>query len=329
MARRERGFTLLELMISTAVMAVVIGYLFQTFSRQQRTYVVVDQVTEAQQNGRVVSDLLERDGRMAGYLTPKAAAVCAHDRTTAPDTLFVSDVDVLRRIDQLRTANPDALAGNQGAPLTAAVGFVAGPNISGLTLQRDWVDVAADGADFATGRGVILVDVNDANGRVACGVIRSKVGNVLSVDFGPTSIGPIGSQASLLAVPAHVYAVTAGPPTQLQRDGLVLANDVEDLQVALFTDINANAAIDPGEFRGDGVAANYDATGVDGDTLREVRVSVVIRTREQDPNLGQGRRQTPENRALTVAETANDVANPGFRRRVHTAVVRLRNVGRG
>jgi len=35
------------------------------------------------------------------------------------------------------------------------------------------------------------------------------------------------------------------------------------------------------------------------------------------------------NLALTVAETANDAANPGFRRRVHTAVVRLRNVGRG
>ena len=55
-----------------------------------------------------------------------------------------------------------------------------------------------------------------------------------------------------MAVPAHVYWVNPnapnGPP-QLIRDGMVLANDVEDLQVALFYDVDDDGVVsglDPG-----------------------------------------------------------------------------------
>ena len=64
----------------------------------------------------------------------------------------------------------------------------------------------------------------------------------------------------------------------------------------------------------------------DNSFLTEIRVNIVVRTRNQDadvlqnPGMAQGQWQTTENR---VAPGGFD----GFRRRVHTAIVRPRNVG--
>jgi hypothetical protein len=60
--------------------------------------------------------------------------------------------------------------------------------------------------------------------------------------------------------------------------------------------------------------------------LTEIRVNVVVRTRDQDadvlqsPGMAQGQWQVTENRV-------DPGGFDGFRRRVHTAVVRPRNVG--
>ncbi len=78
--RRLAGFTLLELLIAVAVMGLVVASLLEVFTTQHRTYVVVDQVTEAQQSTRAVAHLLEHDLRMAGFMVPERAAVCGWDR---------------------------------------------------------------------------------------------------------------------------------------------------------------------------------------------------------------------------------------------------------
>ena len=72
---RRDGFTLIELMITSAILLLVMLYVTQAFTVQQKTYVVVDQVTEAQQNLRAVSDLVDRDVRLAGFMVPRQAAV--------------------------------------------------------------------------------------------------------------------------------------------------------------------------------------------------------------------------------------------------------------
>lgn len=324
--QRNHGFTLIELLVSTAILGIVVLYFMQTFTIQHRTYVTVDEVTEAQQDLRIVSDLIEHDVRMAGFLAPKAAAACGVDRKTAADTLFVANADVIRAVDSLAAVDLDKVAGDLGAPVSAAIGFTASGASKVVNLQRNWVDVAADGPDFAANAGVILVDKNDGNGRVACGVVKSIAGNAITVDFGPTSVGPTGPYSELLAVPAHVYTVgpaTAGTPSQLLRDGLLLANDVEDLQVAFLEDANNNRQPDPGEYKGDGAAADYDPAAVDGARLRELRVNIVVATRTDDPNqsYARGQGQATENRTA-----ASVPGQDGRRRRVHEAVVRLRNV---
>ncbi len=100
-SRTTRAFTLLELLLSMVILSGLIFVMTSAFQVQQRTYVVVDQISEAQQNMRGVTDLIERDVRRAGYMVPKQAAVCGYDATTGADTLFVSHTDVLRSVFDL------------------------------------------------------------------------------------------------------------------------------------------------------------------------------------------------------------------------------------
>ena len=62
MNRRHAAFSLPEVMVSLAVLAIVSVFLMDMLAQQTRTYQVVDQVSEAQTNLRVITDLLERSG---------------------------------------------------------------------------------------------------------------------------------------------------------------------------------------------------------------------------------------------------------------------------
>jgi hypothetical protein len=100
---------------------------------------------------------------------------------------------------------------------------------------------------------------------------------------------------------------------------MLLAEGVEDLQAAFFFDLNGNNQIDAGEWQADGTGANdYVAQDTDMRDLRGVRLNLVTRTRLEDERFG-GKAQARENRAAGAAD--------GFRRRVYTSSVRLRNMG--
>jgi len=327
---RRDGFTLIELLVSVAILGIVTLVVMQAFTVQQHTYVVTDQVTESQQNMRAVADLLERDVRLAGYMVSPHAAVCGDDETTAPDRFFVSNAGAIRTVFQLEGGGED-LAGSYGAEVT---GVTSSWGLSGAaataTLQQLWVDVAADGPDFVEGGGVIFVDRRNEDGLVACGVITNIGGNTLTVDLGGTSIGPVGFNADVVAIPAHAYTVTSGTPRELRRNGALLASDVEDFQVAYFFDLNDDRVVDAGETFG-AAGTTADPYGLspasnrpDFSSLREVDLSFVVATRSDDPNeaftLGAG--QVIGNRTV-----GSLVASDGKRRRVHTARVRLRNHG--
>jgi len=279
-------------------------------------------VVEAQQNMRAVAWLMEHDLRMTGFMVPEGAAVCAIDRTNAADTLWVTDSEAIDPTNQVR------------AVLGAAVSnYATGTGPQGLTVDKVVIDNTAfydtdgDGvadADFQVNGGVILIDQDDPTLGVACGTVTAVAAGSLSVDFA-TSIPTPPVTDRVLAIPAHVYAITvdaSGTPN-LTRDGNFLAADVEDLQVAFFFDLDRDGVVDlapVNENPGSAAGAVYAANAWDNRDLREVQLSLVVRTRDADRENNEGLFQTTGNR---VALAAND----GFRRRVHISTVRLRNVG--
>lgn len=332
-SRRRAGFTLVELMISVAVMGIVVMYLMQSFTTQHRTYVVMDQVTEAQQNSRAIADLLEREVRTAGFLVPEHAAVCGVDRTNGSDTLYVSDAEALDPTNQTNA--------NLGARILLGLGGAGTQilNLNDVTLDgQSFYDTDGNGvpdSDFrcdtgtctAAGRaagGVIVVDAANPRRGTACGTIqRIPGGNSVQVNMvnALSAVPAGGNTPDLRAVPAHVYAVNAN--RELLRDNLVLASDVDDLQVAFFYDVDEDRVIDglAVEYPGSAGGLVYQPENWDGTTLREVRINFVVRTRDDDDRLSEGQFQVTENRVAGAAPA------DGFRRRVHTATVRLRNVG--
>ncbi len=337
--KRDHGFTLIELMVSVAVMGVVISYALGAFTTQNRNYVVTEEVTEAQQNGRAIAELIEREVRVAGFLVPEQAAACGVDNTNAPDVLYVSDSEAL---DPSGVKTPDlgarVIGGappGAGGTVTLTIDPAKNLVLDGAAFYDFTNDGVADtdfrcdtgncGAPGSVGGGVILIDAANPTRGTACGrITRIASTTSLTAVFDNGLLPKVGGMNAeeLRVVPAHRYAVAPDPVTgvpQLLRDGLLLADDVDDLQVAWFFDLNGNGREDAGEYLGAQGAAVYTPQR-DQRTLREVRANVVVRTRTQDNNLIDGQFQRTENRVVAVAQD-------GFRRRVHTATIRLRNVG--
>ena len=70
MGKRQKGLSLIEMLIAMVIALMIIGGVYRTFTAQQKTYVVQEQVSEAQQSVRAVMDLIARDIRMAGFGSP-------------------------------------------------------------------------------------------------------------------------------------------------------------------------------------------------------------------------------------------------------------------
>jgi prepilin-type N-terminal cleavage/methylation domain-containing protein len=333
---RRRGFTLVELLMAAALLGVLLAGVFHAFGATNERYVVVDQVTEAQQSLRGIAEMMERDIRRSGYLVPGQAAACAHDRTDAPDRLFLSDSDALRSIDELAANAPDLLAGARGVgvvAMTSTTVQVAG----GATSPELQLDGGA-AVGFAVGSGMILTDRDDPEARVACARIVSIANDVLTVDFGPSPYATAIGAGDVVAIPAVLYEVqpaTALDPSQLLRNGLVLAHNVEDLQMVFFFDANDDALRDAASevFGSTGAAGSYPpapGAGFDMRTLRELELNVVTVTRDDAP--GSGFMDASGNATLSQGQhTANrtvGLAAPDRRlRRIHTTSIRLRNLG--
>ena len=64
---RNRGFTLVELMIAMALGGILMAAVMTTFMSQHTSYLAQDEVVEMQQNAKVALDMLTRDIRSAGY----------------------------------------------------------------------------------------------------------------------------------------------------------------------------------------------------------------------------------------------------------------------
>jgi len=255
-------------------------------------------------------------------MVPEGAAVCGVDNVGAPDLLYISDYTA---------TNPEN-----------SIGFFDGArDTGGLTQVTDPVSIALDtlviepgtpdpsydtdgdgvnDSDFRVNGGVIVVDLLDLSRGSVCGVVTAVnlVTQTISVDLKSNVFASSPGTAELTAVPALEYRVDS-VNARLYRNNLLLAEGVEDMQIAYFMDVNGNNAVDANEMRGVS-GSNYVANASNASTLRSVRLNIVARTRSEDDNFTQGSFQATENRTPIDGQD-------GFRRRVHTATVRMRNVG--
>lgn len=68
---KNKGFTLIEIMVSMVISSLVIAGVYGVYTIQQRSYTVQEQVSEMQQRIRAAVDFMSREMRMAGYDPPE------------------------------------------------------------------------------------------------------------------------------------------------------------------------------------------------------------------------------------------------------------------
>jgi prepilin-type N-terminal cleavage/methylation domain-containing protein len=318
---RNSGFTIIELMIASAILAIVMVFTMQIFTVNNRTYIKIDSVVDTQQSVRAVASILERDLRHAGMMVPEGAAVCGVDNDGAPDLLYISDYTA---------TNPDnAIGFFDGARIQGGVSDVTGNptlTLDTLVIEPGTPDPSYDtdgngvnDSDFNdNGGGVIIVDMMNLDRGSVCGTVEDVTlgTNQIEVLRKTAGLGPLTGAFALTAVPALEYRIDTA---RLYRNNLLLANGIEDLQIVYFLDMNGNNTVQGGELRGD-ENTDYLAATSNASFLRWVRLNIVARTRSQDERFTQGFFQATENRDPVLVQD-------GFRRRVHTAIVRMRNVG--
>ncbi len=76
---KNKGFTLVELLVAMAIATVILTAIFSTFKSQQDSYVLQSQLAMTQQTVRGAMQLISRDIQMAGYYTNFETSIITMD----------------------------------------------------------------------------------------------------------------------------------------------------------------------------------------------------------------------------------------------------------
>lgn len=294
--RRSAGFTLVEIIIALAIFAVVIAQAFAVFGAQHATYTGTERSIEVQEDVRLVTDAIQSELRMAGYMVPKIAGISSVDGgNAAADMICISDPS---KLDDLKV--DDATARFDKAQIAA------GPVGAGAaSVQVDTLDIDANGvADFVDTEtmGIIIADGTSSH----CARITGITGN--TIDFTPDTPAGFLANTSGRVTPAIIYDVSG---TDLRRNGMRLSSQVEDLQIEFGIDGDADGQIAAAEFLD-------TLQGSDPLDMLAVRLSVIARADREDDELKTGGRPAAANRTAGAAD--------GFRRRKIIARLVPRNL---
>jgi prepilin-type N-terminal cleavage/methylation domain-containing protein len=98
MPSKNRGVTLIELLIALVISSILIAALYRTFIGQQKTYIVQDQVVDMQQNVRVAINKMMREIRMAGF--GNVSNVLPLDAHDGPFNNVINSADNVNHVGQ-------------------------------------------------------------------------------------------------------------------------------------------------------------------------------------------------------------------------------------
>jgi prepilin-type N-terminal cleavage/methylation domain-containing protein len=337
-ARRQEGFTLLELLVAVTIMVIVTSQLFMVFSSQKRAFHANQRVLDVQEDARLVLDLIAFDTRQAGFMVPRIAGVSSEDGgNAAADRLCVSDVAY---VAEPRIGGPPTVLDSRSDHFntTGVTSFQDGSHVVVATLDIDGSS-AFDGTapnDFDVTGGVRGVIIANGQSTVCAEIVGvDDVNRTIELDknYDWTNFqAPLGDPAAARVAPAVIYEVDPNTNT-LTRNGMTLATSVEDLQVEYWVDNRTRNGVIDGAPAGDPSTEFpvHDLNGnpgwpIDTSRIRRIRVSVMTRTDMREVNADGTEKLMGTSLRPALANRAASNVPDGFQRRRFVASVLPKNL---
>lgn len=326
---KNKGFTLVEILVSLAILGIVLAGIYSVYNMQHKSYIVQEQVAEMQQSERVALQMITRDLRMAG-LGLQFCNDAAGGKVIFSDGPNVYNGDGYDASDKIGVEYHSFSPKDEGeTEITTNV-----PSIS-ASSELDVKNTAG----FADGDWVMVID----SGREDCHFALFCVTNVQAasnkLQHNPANGGPcankptygnklgsgfmIGDRVRKLNREDGGRIIYAIDNYRLTRsvDGAAqpLADNIEDMQVAYGIDIDNDRILEDGEWFN-------DPTGRDMTLLREIRLTLVARTTREDPAYNIGTRPVVEDHDPSVSAVTTPAQAARYRRRVLQSTIKLRNI---
>ena len=316
---RDKGVTLIELMIVLVIAGLLVGGIYTLFATQQRSYYVQDRVTGIQQDGRAVLNIMARDIRMAGFVTGAGSAGGFSDDSGA---FFLSSDPAG---DTFTYAIEPENSNTAPDKLTVVLGIeelgVVDDGTSGNLVKFENLDSNTPFANAVTNNVAF----------VAFDLCVGKLYQVSSVDFSNDTITvanftsgekTVGGKAYW--VKAVTYSVDSGALKRNENIGagaesLAGGGDttvVEDLQFAYQVQGDAGWYNAPAEF----------PAGTSQADIEMVRINVTVRTAVEDATVADAEATARFDQPALEDHTSGLHTDDGFRRRVYTTIVKARNL---
>lgn len=177
----NRGFTLIELMISIVIGGLITAATYATYVSQHHSYYAQDQVAEMQQNLRAALSLLTTEIRMAGY-DPQDADLFGITSALSGRLQFTTDMDADGILDLNETIDlgfsPGVDAGGNGIPDADANGDGV-PDPVDIGIQN-YSNTGNPGGYQSMGENIQAIEFLYLN---AAGAVTGVLNNVASIQI--------------------------------------------------------------------------------------------------------------------------------------------------
>lgn len=251
--KKEKGLTLIELLVALVISVLIISGLYRTFIGQQKTYTVQEQIVDMQQNARTAVNRMMSEIRMAGF---------GNVSMVLPVTIGGRTFNNVVNLD---------------TPAAGALTIVSGMGFTTLTGTPAPNQITVN--SLTDSQGNTLFDTGDRRyvsiGGVESYAITNIAGTTLTLS-GNLTYNHLAN-TPVFAIRAISYQVSNvdGKPTLLRDENVGLpiqdqlqADSIENLQFT-YLDAGENPTANPLN-------------------IRVIRISLTAKVERQDPDLNNG-----------------------------------------
>jgi len=244
--RKNKGITLIELLVALVITGILVGAIYRTFISQQKTYTVQEEVVDMQQSVRANISRMMREIRMTGF---------GNVSMVLPVTTGGKTFNNVVNLD---------------TPVVGALTIVSATGSATLTDIPAANQVTVNSLTDAHGN--TLFDLGDRKyvsiGGLESYIITNVAGTTLTLNGNLTFAHTINT-TQVFAIRAISYQVSGGTLLRDENNGQSLADrsladNIEALQFAYFKDDGITQTANPPD-------------------IRNIQVTLRARTNDSDP----------------------------------------------